>query len=159
MDALEILNRAQQFEQEGEKFYHKAAGATDDADTKRMFLSLAEAEQDHHRYLERQREAIAAGRSWLPVPELQERGTGEVSAPDFPEGLAAVDQLPQNATDEEALLFALGVEKKAYELYVEAARTIDDPNAKALFGFLAREEREHFDTLLHRYTAARGYPG
>ncbi len=53
-------------------------------------------------------------------------------------------------TVEEAIISALDYERKVRDYYVLAARSIDDPKGKEVFGALADEEQGHVDYLESR---------
>ena len=47
-----------------------------------------------------------------------------------------------------AISAAISMEKQAVKLYTESAQTTSDPEAKALYEWLSRWEREHLSLLL-----------
>lgn len=158
MDALDVLKQGMKLERDGLEFYLSAAERSNDRETARLFRELAADEVDHYNYIGRQYDAIAAGENWVPIPELEDVEAVDVEAPIFPAGVAALEILPEDATDEDALLFGLGVEVKSYELYSRSAEEADNEAARQLFRGLAAAERQHFDTLMVRYEARFGYP-
>jgi rubrerythrin len=158
MDEIQVLTLAMKLEQAGRDFYRQAAERSRDPETAEMFRTLAEDETHHYDYIERQYNALKAGDSWEPVPELDSIKAIDTRAPIFPKGVAASEKLPQDATDEDALLFALGAEVKSFELYSKSAGETDNPEAKKMFQRLASTERGHFDLLMLRYESVYGYP-
>ena len=158
MDEIQVLTQAMKLEQAGRDFYRQAAERSQDSETAEMFRTLAEDETHHYGYIERQYKALKAGDSWKSVPELDSIKSIDAQAPIFPKGVAAREQLPDNATDEDALLFALGAEVKSFELYSQSAKDIGNPEAKNMFQRLAGAERGHFDLLMTRYESRYGYP-
>ena len=60
MDELHILTKAMKLEREGKRFYLQAAGASDDPETVSMFKTLADDEEHHYNYIERQHNQIKA---------------------------------------------------------------------------------------------------
>jgi rubrerythrin len=70
----------------------------------------------------------------------------------------AIRLLPEDATDEDALLFALGAETKSFDLYSQGAEEATNPEARRLFLSLAAAEQQHFNLIMARYEALFGYP-
>lgn len=157
MDALEVLKKGMKLEREGLDFYLNAAECTSDADTAQVFRDLAKDEVDHYNYIGRQYDALAAGETWVAIPELDEVEPVDAAAPIFPPGVQACSVLPDQPNDEDALLFALGAEMKSYELYADSAKQVDNPDARRLFQSLAAAEQQHFNVLMARYEALFGY--
>jgi rubrerythrin len=158
MDELTVLTKAMKLEREGKRFYLQAAEASDDPETAGMFKTLAEDEEHHYAYIERQVQQLKAGKGWVAIPELDQVAAVDASAPIFPQGKKAPDVLAANPTLEDALLFGLDTEIKSYELYKHCAGAIDNPDARNMFEKLAAAERGHFDILMMRYESHFGYP-
>jgi rubrerythrin len=146
--ALQALRQAIRLEQDGYNFYTEAAERTADSRGKEMFLSLADDEKLHLRIVQDQYEALSAGRGWVSFSEALELKPVDVDNPLFPPEAEVID--PQ-ASDTDALLFALQIENESYELYRKAAREIDDPSGKEMYQRLASYERVHFDILMLNY--------
>jgi len=159
MDVLTVLKQGMKLERDGLEFYLGAAERSSDAATSQLFRDLAADEVDHYNYIGRQYDAIAAGETWVPIPQLEEVEAADVQAPIFPSGLKALKALPTNASDQDALLFALGAEMKSYELYSQSAKEVDNAAARNLFQSLAAAEQGHFNIVMARYEALFGYPG
>lgn len=53
----------------------------------------------------------------------------------------------------EALKLALEAEMTGHQFYLHAAKTTEDPQGKATFSRLAKEELEHFSLLKNQYAA------
>ncbi|MDH7486844.1 MAG: ferritin family protein [Anaerolineae bacterium] len=158
MDALEVLKKGMKLEREGLEFYLGAAECSADPETAQLFRDLAADEVDHYNAIGRQYDALAAGKAWVPIPELETVEPIDVQAPIFPPGLMACEILPDRPSDEDALLFALGVEVKSFELYSQSAREVDNADARRLFQALAAAEQQHFNLLMARYEARFAYP-
>lgn len=157
MNEQEILKQAIKLEQDGLDFYLAAAARSSDDKTVTTFKHLAEEERHHLSYLQRQLSALDAGQTWQVVPELDGVVAIDAAAPVFPRGLSAPNALPENPSDEEAILFAMGAEHKSFELYSESAAAGNDI-ARALFSKLAAVERAHFDQLMSLYEDRFNYP-
>lgn len=158
MEALEVLTKALRLEQDGHKAYSQAAARARDPETAETFRTLAEDEKNHMDYIQRQVDALHAGESWVPVPELAGVDPVDKEAPVFPAGKKALEDLPADASDEDALLFGLNAEVKSHELYRDAAGQTDNPDARRMFEALAAVEQKHFDLLMMRYESLYGYP-
>jgi rubrerythrin len=158
MDELTVLTKAMKLEREGKRFYLQAAEASEDAETAGMFKALAEDEEHHYAYIERQVNELKAGKRWVHIPELDKVEAVDAKAPIFPQGKKAPEVLSAKPSLEDALLFGLDTEIKSYELYQHCAGAIDNPEAKQMFQKLAAAERGHFDTLMMRYESHFGYP-
>ena len=158
MDEISVLTQAMKLEKESYEFYDKAAGQVKDAKTAEMFKSLADDERHHFAYLERQLKEREAGRAWLAIPELDSVKAFEGKKPVFPEGVEPIDALPQNPSEEDALLFGMGTEISSFEMYREKAAEVGDAHGEKMFEKLADAEMSHFETLMMRYEAMFGYP-
>jgi rubrerythrin len=158
MDEMTVLTKAMKLEREGKRFYLQAAEASEDQETASMFKTLADDEEHHYNYIERQVNELKAGKSWVHIPELDEVEPVDAGAPIFPAGKEAPAVLQAKPSLEDALLFGLDTEIKSYGLYKTCSLEIDNPEAKQMFQKLAAAERGHFDTLMMRYESHFGYP-
>lgn len=165
--ALTALNQAIELEIEGQRFYLEAAERTTNPKGAEVFRSLADDEAIHERILRRQLDALTQGEGWVPVTSASSvqalskveglpEGVAEVKAdlttPLFPEGEEAFQKAVRpDASDQDALLFALQIENESFDLYRELAQTTDDPNGKRMYGYLANAERGHFELLMLNY--------
>jgi rubrerythrin len=165
--ALAALNQAIELEVEGQRFYLEAAECTTDPRGAEMFRSLADDEVINERILRRQINALTQGEGWvpvLPVPSAAEGSTVE----GLPEGVVEVttdlaalvfperekvcgEAVRSDDSDLDALLFALQIENKSFNLYRELAQTTDDSNGKRMYAYLAEAERGHFERLMLNY--------
>jgi rubrerythrin len=166
--ALTALHQAIELEIEGQRFYQQAAERTDNPQGAEMFRSLADDEVIHERILRRQFDALEEGegtcpgrqvQGWMPVLSMVEGlpdGVGEatfdLTSSLFPEGEKMLEKAVQpDASDLDALLFALQIENQSFNLYYKLAQTTDDPNGKRMYEFLADAERGHFEWLMLNY--------
>jgi rubrerythrin len=158
MDEIQVLEQAMKLEQTGRDFYRQAAERSQDPETAETFRTLADDELQHYGYIERQCNALKAGGPWGPIPELDSVTAIDAEAPVFPKGVVALEKLPKNANDEDALLFGLGIEVNSFEMYIKNAGQTDNLEAKKMFRRLAAAERGHFDLLMLRYESRYSYP-
>jgi len=72
--------------------------------------------------------------------------------PLFPPESADLEKaIGSEASDTDALLFAMQKENESYELYRKAATETADPAGKEMYQRLASYERVHFDILMLNY--------
>ena len=137
-------------EPDGYKFCSEAAEGTADPRGQEMFHFLADDEKLHLRIAQDQYEALSAGKGWVSFPEAVERCPephfGELSRavegvkpvdldkPLFPPEREALKKaIGSEASDIDALLFALQIENESYELYRKAAIETADPAGKTMY--------------------------
>lgn len=148
--SLEALQQALALEHQGQTFYIQAAGRTVDPKGKDMFRSLADDEVMHANMIQRQIDALAQGEGWI----LIEAGEVEVDleSPLFPQGKVELEKAVRpDASDLDALLFALQIENDSFVLYAGQAKQAQDPNARRLYEYLADAERTHFNLIMLNY--------
>ncbi len=158
MDLQDVLKQAMKLELEGRDFYREFAENVEDEGASEMFEMLAGDEVDHYHYIERQYEALQEGAGWSPIDELEVVKSIDAISITFPPREVAVNEIPEPITLENALVFALNVESRFFELYRNNAKQVQDPDAKQLFLQLAAAEQRHFDTLMQRYESRFSYP-
>lgn len=150
-DICQILEQAMQLERDGRAFYLKAAERTTAERGREMFLSLADDEAIHLRVLGEQLAAIQSRGVCELLPEIGQ------ADPEWDKGIFPTDpsifekSVRQDASDTDALIFALQAEHKSYELYRNAANAVEDPQAKRMFQWLAGVEQAHFNQLMLNY--------
>ena len=146
--ALQALRQAIRLEQDGYEFYTEAAERTADPRGRETFLSLADDEKLHLRIVQDQYEALNAGKGWVSFSEALELKPVDLDKPLFPPDRETIGP---EASDIDALLFAMQVENESYELYRKAATETADPAGKEMYQRLASDERVHFDILMLNY--------
>jgi len=150
--ALQALRQAMRLEEDGYRFYTMAAERTADPRGKEMFLSLADDEKLHLRIVRDQYEALSGGKGWLSFSEVLELKPVDVDKPLFPPDREALEKaVGPEASDADALLFAMQKENESYELYRKVAAETGDPSGKDMYQRLASYERTHFDILMLNY--------
>jgi rubrerythrin len=156
---LAVLQQALELEERGQEFYAQAAERTVDAKGKETFLSLASDEVLHQEVLQRQVEALGQGEGWVLPGDLP-KVDADLNTPLFPEGKVEFEKaIRSDASDMDALLFALKLENDSFALYAEQARSTSDPNARRLFEYLVDAERTHFDLLMSNYESLNSRAG
>jgi len=148
---LAALNQAIELEVEGQRFYLEAAECTTNPKGAEMFHSLADDEVIHERILRRQLDALTQGEGWV-LPEGVVEVTTNIAALIFPVSEKVCEETVRPGdSDLDALLFALQIENKSFNLYRDLAQTTDDPNGKRMYEYLAEAERGHFERLMLNY--------
>lgn len=158
MDLMNVLSQALKLESDGREFYLNMAELITDEAGKQMFRQLADDESHHYKYIERQYEALREGRGWTAIAEMGAPEALDAVSLVFPPEKVAYQVLPKNPTEEDILLFALGVEDKSFQLYYNSAQIAKDPEAQQLFSQLATAEHTHFNILMQRYEGQFPYP-
>ena len=158
MELMDVLVQGMKLESDGQTFYETLAAQVSDHDTAKVFAQLAADEVDHYNYIKRQYEALQAGKGWDFIPEMMAVEEIDAVSVVFPPQKEAIKELSQNPSDEDALLFALGIEDKSFKLYYNSAKIAKDPEAKKLFMQLAGAEQVHFNVLMQRYESQFAYP-
>jgi len=154
--ALVILERAMGIEEEGGRFYRKAARSTRDKKGQEMFAMLADDEKKHYDLIKRQHTALTSEGRWESTSMIKPAEI-DLGKPLFPGGVEALKKgVTDKAGDWEALLFGLDIEAKSYDFYRQAALKIKDPPGKQILVFLAGQEQSHFDVLMMRYDSLFG---
>lgn len=158
MDLQEVLAQALKLEVDGRELYEKLAEMVEDPAGAWMFKRLAADEVEHYNYIQRQYEALQAGQGWAAIPGMELVESLDAVSLVFPPETVALEELPAQPTEQDALLFALSVEDKSFKLYHQSAQQAADPEAKKLFMQLATAERTHFNVVMQRYESRFGYP-
>ena len=127
----DILDFAIRSEQEAVDFYTRLANQTQSAAIKKVFMEYAEEEVRHKAKLV----GIKEGNTFQMTGEK----VRDLKIADY---LVDVKVTPKMSY-EEALIFAMKKEKKAFMLYMKLSEQADDPTLKALFLSLAEEESKH----------------
>jgi rubrerythrin len=157
--ALTALQQALDLERQGHEFYIRAAERTVDATGKQMFLSLAGDEVLHQTFIQRQIDSLAQDGGWVP-PEDLPAVDADLNTPLFPAGAVELQKaIRPDASDLDALLFALKIENDSFALYADQAKQATDPNAKRLYAYLVEAERTHFNLLMSNYESLNSNAG
>jgi rubrerythrin len=150
-----ILRRGMSLERDGIAFYTQIADRASDKRGKALFLDLANQEKDHLHLLLAEYQALEAGTGWLPYEEAMQVALDfDPAAPDLPGG-EPPEPLPVFTPDRQitvesdiaALRYGMETERISRQLYVEGAEGTDDPNARAAYEFLVKQEETHYELL------------
>ncbi|MGD8998380.1 MAG: ferritin family protein [Anaerolineae bacterium] len=150
--ALGALTMAIRVEQNGYRFYRRAAEETEDPQGKALFNRLAEDEVAHENIIRARLEALDREGTWMAVSD--EEWPDESP---FTEGepIFSRERLEQDVHDYTSELSALRmaylIEKNAVVFYTKAARETEDPAGRAMYQDLAEWERAHQRVLEQEY--------
>jgi len=141
-DALGI---AIHMEEEGIRFYSKAAGQAENRLVKKMFASLSKDEERHRAIF--QEMAAQEGVRPSRADELDDSSPAKRIQSIFKAAAAQVKKSRRSTDEVQAIDIALGMEEKAFFLYAGAAKTVTDAQEKEILLKIAEEENEHFRIL------------
>jgi rubrerythrin len=150
--ALGALRMAIRVEQNGYRFYRRAAEETDDPRGKALFSRLAEEEVAHESILRARLDALERERTWTAVSdeEWPDEGPFAEGEPIF--SRQRLDEDVHDYTSElSALRMAYLIEKNAVAFYTKAARQTDDPVGRGMYQDLADWEKTHQRILEQEY--------
>ena len=142
--ALEILKMAILMEKRGHAFYAKVAEQTADADIKHIFLTMADEETQHVKFLSEQYISYEKASSFTKVelPELENEGFSKLILSEDMK-----NKISSAGFEAAAISAAIDFEKKAVEVYSGRASSATDPNEQAFYRWLAEWEGGHLKIL------------
>ncbi len=142
--ALEILKMAILMEKRGHAFYAKVAEQTPDQDVKHIFLTMADEETQHVKFLAEQYISYEKHNTFKKVdlPDLSNEGYATLI---LTEDLK--NKISSAGFEAAAISAAIDFEKKAVAVYSKQAEDSEDPNEKALYRWLAEWEGGHLKIL------------
>lgn len=142
--ALEILKMAILMEKRGHAFYAKVAENTPDPDIRHIFLTMADEETKHVKFLSEQYVAFEKDHAFRKVdlPDLEQEGYAKLILTDDMK-----EKISSAGFEAAAIAAAIDFEKRAIEVYARQAEQTDDPNEKALYAWLSDWEKGHLKVL------------
>ena len=141
---LEAVKTAIITELRGLEIYRAAAEKAEDPAARQMFLSLAEDEEQHKQFLERNFESLLKDGTWAvpATPEnLSALDHSEVITPEF------LGRVRGGAFEMGVVAAGVMLEKTAIEYYEQAAEECPDEESARVFRFLATWEEDHLRAL------------
>jgi rubrerythrin len=141
---LEILKQAILLEKRGKAFYQNVAERTENRAARDVFEMMAAEEQKHIDTLSEQFKAYRKEKKFIPGSHDSESSSvaSKVLTEEIKEKISA------SGFEAAAISAAILMEERAIKLYSESMENTSDPEAKALFEWLARWEREHLGLLI-----------
>ena len=141
---LEILKMAILMEKRGHAFYSKVAEQTPDPEIKHIFLTMADEETKHVKFLSEQYISFEKNHLFAKVelPDLANEGFASlILSEDIKTKISSA------GFESAAISAAIDFEKRAIEVYSKQAETSTDPNEKDLYLWLAGWEGGHLKIL------------
>jgi rubrerythrin len=141
---LEILKQAILLERRGKAFYQKVAENTENKAIRDIFEMMAAEEQKHITTLSEQFRSYRKEKKFIPCSHDKETGgvASKVLTREIKYKISAA------GFEAAAISAAISMEERAIKLYSESAKTTSGPEAKTLYEWLSRWEREHLNLLL-----------
>jgi rubrerythrin len=141
--AIDILKQAILLEKRGYSFYSTVAAQCKDEDVKKIFLTMADEETMHVKFLSEQFSHYDKTHSFLKVtaPSGADDASDHILSQEVKNKIAAA------GFEAAAISAAVDFEKRAIEIYAGRAAATDDPLEKELYTFLSDWEKTHLKIL------------
>lgn len=125
-------------------FYLEASKKPQAADFKKILQDLAMEEKTHFQILERQHRSLITSEQWISLADvLKGEGLPEINE-DMASGHKALINEVQKASSAQTILdIAYRLEEEAHDLFAGEADKASSPEAKKIFGELAKFEAGH----------------
>jgi rubrerythrin len=150
-EALTAIETAIQMEVEGRDFYTKAAENVSWPEGSETLLDLATDEMEHIRILKEEHAALVAGHDWLDADKVAPGSAGEKSLPVFEKKDSVIAAMVDDRADAlDVLDVAIKNEYKSHTFYATQLEKAENPEAKAVFAWLVKEEKGH-QAILSNY--------
>ena len=150
-ECLDILDRAVKFEETGMAFFLDRAESAPSELERNLFRSLAADEKGHRAYLLQLKEQLLASNNpedMQPEDDHDHKSARQI----FESALEDVkDPYSPAASELEIIQGAMEVERKGYDMYINAVASVQSQRAKDIFAALAREEPHHYSLLKNTY--------
>lgn len=151
--ALDILDFAMTLEQEGKFFFSEWSGRVKSTNTQAIFRELARWEEEHWRYLAKQRDSLERTGKIIPADQTVVAAEEKALSTFYDRGKG--DNGPNAVTrcmsDMSALRLAITIEHDLHEFYGNAAEKAQDPDLKEMFAMLSKWELGHREILEQEY--------
>ena len=150
--AIGALKMAIRIEQNGYRFYQRAAQEAGDPKAAQLFNGLAEDEIAHERMLRTRLKALEREGTWSPIDDEEWPTPGPHVGEEPIFSTERIEEgLYEYTSELSALRMAYLIEKNAVEFYSKAARETGDPVGNAMYQDLADWEKEHQRVLEDEY--------
>ncbi len=150
---LAALGRALKLEQDGYAFYTQAAERVKDTTCKKTMLSLADDEKIHEAMIVRQLEAMSEEGDFVVLPNIEPVHADLAAAILPPDPAKVAERVGEHSDELDALLVAIEIEVRSYDLYRQAALETESPTGREMYQWLAAAEMTHFNLLMSNYEA------
>jgi len=152
---LEAIRVAIATEKKGYEFYKEAASRVEPPEAQKIFLSLAEDEIQHLRWLEAQEESLLKKGEWLEYEPPPQRARVVEGLPIF-SSEEVKRKIGEYRSELSVLKLGLEMEESSRQLYLKAKAECLDEKGKAMFSHLAAWEGEHWELLKREYDFLMG---
>lgn len=142
---LDILKQAIVLERRGKAFYKNIAEKAENKAVQEVFDMLAKEEQKHIQTLSEQFKAYRHEKKFIPI-NLHEKDTAGIASKVLTREIK--EKISAAGFEAAAISAGIAMEERAIKLYSESAQNASDPEARALYGWLATWEREHLNMLM-----------
>ncbi len=147
-DLMEAIAEAFAMEKGTKEFYDYAAERALSDTARRMFASLRDWEQSHMQYLIYLYQSLMEARETISYEEYVKNSPSA----DMESGMSVKEatelfERKEFIDDTEAILQALEIEGKAFNLYRQLSESAGDNNARVIFEEMKKQEQKHIDEL------------
>jgi rubrerythrin len=146
-DLVDLIRSAIRLELDGRSFYRQASAATTHPSGKRMFLRLAEEEQNHFAALDALLGSLVGESEWQQIAAEEASSADKSQVVDQLETAISARAHSPVADDTQALRVAMELERRALSFFDGLKEHTSDPMQLELLNKLAEEERFHYDLL------------
>ncbi len=145
-DVQDILKQAIIMEHRGKALYEQVAGQTTNEDVRKIFQVMAEEEQTHIDFLQKQL------KHYNKEGSFDNNEPGKAPGHDAIANTILTDEMVKDISgsgfEAAAISAAIDMENKSVEVYANRAKETTDPNEKELFEWLANWEKGHHKLLI-----------
>ena len=142
----DILKQAIIMEHRGKSLYEQVASQTSNEDVKKIFSVMAEEEQTHIDFLQKQLAHYGKEKSFDKNDLESAPGRDAIANIILTEDM--VSEISGSGFEAAAISAAIDMENKSVEVYSRQAEQAEDPNEKELFQWLANWEKGHHKLLI-----------
>jgi len=147
-DLIQSLIEAYLMEKGTNEFYAQAALKSIDKEAKKTFKELADWEERHMEYIQFLYQSVQDERDIKGFEEFRNKTASPVTEAGIPVKELEMKLEQYNFIDDMgALIFALEIEGKAYNLYRKLSESASDSNARVVFKEMMEQELKHVDYL------------
>tara|TARA_B100000315_G_scaffold260158_1_gene319603 strand:- start:3356 stop:3838 length:483 start_codon:yes stop_codon:yes gene_type:complete len=145
---IELFKKALKHEVKSEVFFNRAAEITKNDESRMLFLELSDMENGHIQHLINKTKSTPWPQKFNPetyVKELESSMESIISAEET--------EILQNGDMKAVLELAIGMEKEAYNTFVELAEKAASQEVKDYSRELSKEEEKHLNSLTSLLTS------
>ncbi len=143
---IDILKQAIIMEHRGKSLYEQVAKQTNNEDVRKIFATMAEEEQTHIDFLQKQLKHYGEARRFDKNDLEKAPGHDAIANTVLTEDM--VNEISGSGFEAAAISAAIDMENKSVEAYAARAAETNDPNEKELFEWLANWEKGHHKLLI-----------